>query len=123
MLRLGGEPLLEQRARRATALLPRSPVLLGVAFLVLFAARLPRLIERIYWDSDAATAAVIAQTVGHGTVVLERYGWFTALRLALLTRPLPFHRELWEIAPYLFSLVSVTLLTWASWRLAGRFAA
>src|SRR5438034_1899800 len=100
-----------------------SPVLLGVAYVVLFEARLPSLIERVYWNSDAATAAVIAETMGSGTVVLERFGWFTALWFALLTRSLPLHRQIWEVAPYLFSLGSVTLLAWASWRLAGRLAA
>jgi hypothetical protein len=89
----------------------------------LFAARLPSLIERVYWNSDAATAAVIAETMGSGTVVLERFGWFTALWFTLLTRSLPLHRHIWEVAPYLFSLGSVTLLIWASWRLAGRWAA
>jgi hypothetical protein len=66
---------------------------------------------------------VIAETAGDGTVVLERFGWFTSLWFALLTRPLPFHRQVWEIAPYLFALGSVALLAWASWRLAGRWAA
>jgi hypothetical protein len=114
---------LGDRVRRVVAVLPWSPVLLGAAFLVLFAARLPRLIERVYWDSDAATATVIAETVGRGTVVLERFGWFTALWFAVLTRSLPLHRQIWEVAPYLFSLCSVALLTWASWRLGGRWAA
>jgi hypothetical protein len=112
-----------RRARQGTALLPWAPVLLGAVYLIVFAARFPRLIERVYWDSDAATAAVIAETADGGTVVLERFGWFTSLWFALLTRPLPFHRQVWEIAPYLFALGSVALLAWASWRLAGRWAA
>jgi hypothetical protein len=124
MLRVAIAPPLAHRARRVTALLPWSPVLIGAAYLVFFIARLPGLIERVYWDSDAASAAVIAETAGHGgTVILERFGWFTALWFALLTRPLPLHRQLWEVAPYLFSLASVALLAWASWRLAGRWAA
>ncbi len=111
------------RARHVAAVLPWLPVLLGAAYLVLFAVRLPQLIERVYWNSDAATAAVIAETMGDGTVVLERFGWFTALWFALLTKSLPLHRQIWEVAPYLFSLCSVALLAWASWRLAGRWAA
>jgi hypothetical protein len=123
MLRFEVAVPVAQRARRAIALLPWSPVLLGAAYLILFAAKFPRLIERVYWDSDAATAAVIPETADGGTVVLERFGWFTSLWFALLTRPLPFHRQVWETAPYLFALVSVALLAWASWRLAGRWAA
>jgi hypothetical protein len=112
-----------QRARRATALLPWSPVLVGAAYLGVFAARFPELIERVYWDSDASTAARVAETLGSGTIVLDRYGWYTGLWLAALTEPLPFHRQLWEVAPYLASLGSVALLAWASWRLAGGWAA
>ena len=111
------------RARRAAPLLFWFPAVLGAAYLVLFAVRFSGLIERVYWDSDAATAAVIAETAGHGTIVLERFGWFTGLWFALLTRSLPLHKQIWEVAPYAVSLCSVALLAWASWRLAGRWAA
>lgn len=114
---------LGDRARRAAPLLLWFPAVLGGAYLVLFAVRFPGFIERVYWDSDAATAAVIAETAGHGTIVLERFGWFTGLWFALLTRSLPLHKQIWEVAPYAFSLCSVALLAWASWRLAGRWAA
>jgi hypothetical protein len=123
MLRAPIAAPLAQRARGATASLPWVPALIGGAYLVLFVVRLPRLIAHVYWDSDAASATVIAQTFGSGTVILERFGWFTALWFELLTKPLPLHRQLWEIAPYLFSLVSVALLASASWRLGGRWAA
>jgi hypothetical protein len=124
MLRVAISPPLAHRARQATALLPWSPLLIGAAYLVVFTAKLPALIEHLYWDSDAATATVIAETFGgSGTVILERFGWFTALWFELLTRSLPLHRQLWEIAPYVFSLGSVALLAFASWRLAGRWAA
>src|SRR6266542_4825373 len=93
MPRVAIAPPLARRAARAAAVLPWSP-------------------------------AVIAETFGHGgTVVLERFGWFTGLWFALLTKPLPLHRQVWEVAPYVFSLLSVALLVWASWRLAGRWAA
>ncbi len=112
------------RARTsARAVLLWVPVILGGVYVLLLAVRFPHLIERVYWDSDATTAAVIAETAGHGTIVLERFGWFTALGFALLTKPLPMHRQIWEVAPYLFSLCSVALLSWASFRLAGRWAA
>lgn len=117
-------PPLALRARQALAYLPWSPVLIGAAYLVVFIVKLPTLIEHLYWDSDAATATVIAETFGGpGTVILQRFGWFTALWFELLTRPLPLHRQLWEVAPYVFSLAGVSLLAFASWRLAGRWAA
>jgi hypothetical protein len=123
MLRIESALPAARRAFQAKTLLPWAPLALGVAYLLVFAAKFPQLIERVYWDSDAATAGVVAETTGDGTVVLERFGWFTSLWFALLTRPLPFHRQVWEIAPYLFALASVALLAWASWRLAGRWAA
>jgi hypothetical protein len=123
MLRVAVSPPLTNRIRQATRFVPWTPALIGAAYLVLFVVRLPRLIEHVYWDSDAATATVIGQTFGSGTVVLERFGWFTALWFELLTRSFPLHRQLWEIAPYVFSLISVALLAWASWRLTGRWAA
>ncbi|MFL5950665.1 MAG: hypothetical protein ACJ74M_03595 [Gaiellaceae bacterium] len=108
---------------RLAAFVLWTPALIGVAYLLVFVVRLPTLIARVYWDSDAATATVVAQTFGHGTVILERFGWFTGLWFELLTRPLPFHRQIWETGPYAFALVSVGLLAWASWRLAGVWAA
>ena len=117
MLRVAISPPLALRARQALAFLPWSPVLIGAAFLIVFIVKLPTLIEHLYWDSDAATATVIAETFGgSGTVILQRFGWFTALWFELLTRPLPLHRQIWEVAPYLFSLAGVALLAYASWR-------
>jgi hypothetical protein len=100
-----------------------APAVIGAAYLLLFVVRLPDLIGRVYWDSDAASATVIAQTFGHGSVILERFGWFTGLWFELLTKPLPFHRQVWEVGPYVFSLAGVALLAWASWHLAGKWAA
>ena len=81
MLRVAIAPPLARRARQASVLLPWSPALIGAAFLVLFVVKLPGLIERVYWDSDAATATVVGETFGHGSVILQRFGWFTARRV------------------------------------------
>jgi hypothetical protein len=113
----------EHVVTRTARLLPWSPVVVGAAFLILFLVRLPALLEHVYWDSDAASATVIADTFGHGTVILERFGWFSSLWFELLTKALPLHRQLWEAAPYGFALVSVALLARASWKLCGRWAA
>ncbi len=34
----------------------------------------------------------------------------------------PLHRQIWEGSPYLMALLSIALITWAVWRLAGRWA-
>lgn len=123
MARPGSAAVCARRVWHAQSLLPWLPVVVGSVYLIVFIARFPRIVERVYWDSDAATAGVVAETAGRGTIVLAHYGWFTSLWFALLTKSLPFHRQLWEIAPYLFALASAALLAWASWRLAGAWAA
>ena len=60
MLRVGISPPLTLRVRQAVAFLPWAPVLIGAAYVIVFIAKLPKLIEHLYWDSDAATATVIA---------------------------------------------------------------
>ncbi len=104
-------------------LVPWTPVAVGIAYLLVFVARFPQLIAHVYSESDAAVAGVIARTAGGGTIVLERYGWFTTLWFLQATRSLPYYRQLWEVAPSLFALASGVLLGVASWRLAGRWAA
>ena len=99
-----------------------APAAIGVAYFVLFVFRLPQLLERLYWDSDGAVAAVIAETAGEGDVFVGHYGLFTTFWATGLTRFLPFHRELWEYAPYALFVGTMALLVWATSRFAGRWA-
>ncbi len=71
------------RRVRAEALL-WSPAALAACFLVAFLVKLPSLIDRVYWDSDAATAATFAEVAGHGTIAIDRYGYYPFLLLAAL---------------------------------------
>ena len=102
---------------------PWMPVAVGIAYLLVFVARFQLLIAHVYSESDAAVAGVIARTAGGGTIVLERYGWFTTLWFLQATRSLPYYRQLWEVVPSLFALASGIVLGVASWRLARRWAA
>jgi hypothetical protein len=83
------------------------------------------IVTGVYWNADAAAAPVIASTFSHahgaGTLLLH-FGYFTTLGWELATRPLPFHREVWEATPYAFWLGSAGLLTWAARVVAGRWA-
>ena len=123
MRRAEAAPSLGIRARQARALAPWVALAPAVAYLAVVAATFSDLAHRVYWDSDVATAGLVAEDAGDGTILLVRVGSFTSLWFSWLTRSLPFHRELWEVAPYLFALGSAALLAWASWRLAGRWAA
>jgi len=111
------------RWRSLSTFLLWSPAALGVTYLAVFLWKLPRLIDRLYWDSDAAVALVIADTHNRGTTILGHYGWFTNFWFTQITRPLPFHREIWEYMPYVVFLATMALLSWISWRVAGAWAA
>lgn len=101
-----------------------APALIAAVYLAVFLARFPELVRRVYWNSDAATITVAAETLGRGSVaVFAHCSWLTSLWFLLLTRSLPLHRQLWEVAPYALSLLAVALLAWCVGRLAGRWAA
>lgn len=115
---------------RATATLLRIstwiPVAFTVAFTTLLWTRFGEIVDRVNWDADVATVPVIGATFDPSAdahAVFGHFGWYTILGWELLSRELPFHRQLWEATPYFFALTSAALLGWASWRLAGRWAA
>lgn len=120
----GARPLTAVRASSLQLLLSWSPALIAALYLVVFVSEFPALVRRVYWNSDAATITVTAQTLGRGSVaVFAHCSWLTALWFLLLTRSLPLHRELWDVAPYALSLAAVVLLAACAGRLAGRWAA
>jgi hypothetical protein len=86
--------------------------------------RLPDIVDQLTWNADYVSVMTLAQTVGSegktGHAIIVQIGYFW-LDLAVL--PLPFHRLLWLYAPYAMALLALLLLTWASARLGGRFAA
>jgi hypothetical protein len=100
-----------------------APVFIATVYVAVFLFRLPQFIERLYWDSDAAVAAVVAETAGEGETILGHYGWYTTLWVTQLTRWLPFHHELWEYAPYAAFLGAMAALSWVSYRFAGGWSA
>ncbi len=103
------------------------PLLIGAIYLVLVVVKFSQLVDATNWVSDSSAADVIAQTLGSAPsgrhVVLGQYGWYTTLWFFLITKPLPLHRQIWEAAPYAFALLGAGLVSWASWRVAGRRAA
>ncbi len=113
--------------RRIAGLLTWTPLVLAAAYLLTVAIQFNQIIAATYLDADAASAPVIGQLYGgapaHREVVLGQMAWFSTLMFELATRWLPLHREIWEAAPYAMALASVALITWALWRLAGRWAA
>ncbi|HXW59151.1 MAG TPA: hypothetical protein VEJ23_06695, partial [Solirubrobacteraceae bacterium] len=100
---------------------------LGGTYLITVLVLFNQLIGSTYMDADAASAPVIGQLYGgspaHRVVLLGQMAWYSTLMFELSTRWLPLHRQIWELAPYAMALVSVGLIGWGAWRVAGRWAA
>jgi hypothetical protein len=115
------------RLRRVLGLWPWLPLPLGVAYLLVIATKFSQLVAATYLNADYASAPVIGQLFGgspaHRHVVLGQVGWFSTLIFELVTRWLPLHRQLWELAPYAMALASAALISWGAWNVAGRWAA
>jgi len=94
-----------------------------VAYIACVAVSFPGRVERLYWNTDAAGAFVLAQLYHlHHTVVIPRFGWWTSLWWLLATRHLPGHVQLWEATGYVFAVATAAIIGWATARVAGRGA-
>jgi hypothetical protein len=104
-----------------------APLVVTVAYLITFATQVSRLLAVTYLNADAASAPVIGQlyggSAGSRSVILGHLGWYSTLLYELATRWMPLHRQIWEGSPYLMALLSVVLIVWALWRIAGRWSA
>jgi hypothetical protein len=104
-----------------------APLPIGAAYLLVLAVKFNDIVANVYLNADAASAPVIGELFGgvpgQRQVILGQMGWFSTLLFELATRSLPHHRQIWEGAPYAMALASVALIAWATWRVAGRWAA
>jgi hypothetical protein len=116
--------------KSAETLLWLIPLGFATVYFVLFLVRFPQNIAEILWDSDYASGFTLTQTVAHagdgGHTVISTTGAWVPLWFGLLTAHLPFHRQLWEIAPTLLSLGTALIIGWCvaqvGTRRAGVFA-
>ena len=103
------------------------PLVIAAAYLVVFVVQLPRDITELAWDSDYATGFTIPETVVHtgtgGDTVLASAGQWVPLWFGLLTATLPFHRELWGIAPTILFIATAFTVGWSVAQVADRRAA
>jgi hypothetical protein len=103
------------------------PLAIAAAYLVVFVVQLPRDITELAWDSDYATGFTIPETVVHtgtgGDTVLASAGQWVPLWFGLLTATLPFHRELWGIAPTILFIATAFTVGWSVAQVADRRAA
>lgn len=108
----------------ATGALQWLPALPAVAYVGVVLAMFPALIRALYWNSDAASSFLLGTLLrGHGTVEIPRFGWWTSMWWLLATRDLPDHTYLLDVTGYFFALLTATIVGWATYRVAGRWAA
>jgi hypothetical protein len=102
------------------------PLVLAAVYAVSLLSNFESLVRALYQTSDQASAPYLGELYGQApqgaTVVLGRFPWYTTLWFESLTAGLPAHRQLWEIGPWIASLLGVALLAWSTAKAAGRWA-
>ena len=100
---------------------------LGLLYLILLAHQLDSAIRTTNLDADAVSGPVISQLFGaappSANVVLGTFGWYATLLFDLATKWLPYHRQVWEAAPFVMALAGAGLTVWAVWKVASGWAA
>ena len=84
------------------------------------------LVQALYQSADLASAPYIGEVYPQAPpgaeVVLTNFPWFSTLWFEQATHWLPAHRQVWEVGPWLWSLVGVGLVAWSTARAVGRWA-
>ena len=105
---------------------PWLPVGIAGVYVLLLLAQSKSLVQAIYFSADVSAAPMIAelsdQAPPGSEVVLGNFPWYEAYWFETLTRWVPAHRQVWQVAPYLFSLAGVGCVAWSTFKVAGRWA-
>ncbi|TMG29252.1 MAG: hypothetical protein E6H97_03390 [Chloroflexi bacterium] len=100
------------------------PPAAALIYVFVLLRRLPEIVDQLTWNADYVSVMVMAQSVGtsgkSGRAVIIQIGWYW---FDLATEHLPFHRQVWEYAPFVLAMAALALIVWTAWRVAGRFAA
>jgi hypothetical protein len=112
------------RTVRATIALRWLPAVAAVAYVATVVALGHQLVENNHWDSDVSGPLTLAERLrGSGPVSIPHSGEWTTFWWLLATRALPRHEQVWTASGYTLTLVGALLLAWATWRVAGTWAA
>src|SRR6185437_2693979 len=84
------------------------------------------IVRTVYANADAVSAPVIGELFSResagGTTTLGYLPWYATLWFELATRWVPFHRQLWEVGPWIASVAGILLVAWSTAKAAGRWA-
>jgi hypothetical protein len=103
------------------------PALFAAVYLIVLAVSFGQVITSINLYGDAIIAPVLGKLIGQAPagshVVLGHHAYYEEFLFLRATSGLPFYRQLWEVAPLIWTLIGVGLLTWSARRSLGGFAA
>ncbi|HEY2218227.1 MAG TPA: hypothetical protein VGH35_02705 [Gaiellaceae bacterium] len=118
-------PRLRVALRRRDLLLALPPAALFLAWVVLFLASFGAIVEVIYADADISSATMIGELFpkapGDASTVLGYHPWYSTLWFELATHWLPGYRHVWEVGPWVVSVIGIALVGWATAKVAGRW--
>jgi len=103
-----------------------SPLLIAAAYGAVLLLTLSSVVGGVYAIADVSSAPYLGQLLPHAprsaTVLLGNISWAEALWFELLTRWVPDHHELWELAPWVSGLLAIGAVAWATAIVADRWA-
>lgn len=106
--------------------LPWLPLGLAALYVVALLRTLGAVVGSIYSSADVVSAPYIGELYArapHGAeVVLGNIPWYSALWFETATRAFPAHRVIWEVAPWILTLIGAALAAWATVKAADRWA-
>jgi hypothetical protein len=104
-----------------------APLLALVAYLVVFAIRLPQFyLDSIDWSSDATTYMLLSKTIAqgiHGRIYLSYAPWYSTIFIDVITYHLPGFQTIWAVWPVATYITGVSLLSLTVGWLFSRWAA
>jgi hypothetical protein len=84
------------------------------------------IVEVIYANADISSAPVIGELFpkapSSASTVLGYHPWYSTLWFELSTHWVPFHRQLWEVGPWVASVAGIVLVAWSTAKVSGRLS-
>lgn len=103
------------------------PALFAAAYVVVLIVDFRPVITSINLYGDAVIAPVLAKLLGQAPpgshVVLGHHAYYEEFLFLRATSGVSFYRQLWEVAPLLWTLLGVAMLAWSARAALGGFAA
>src|SRR5947209_3567066 len=124
---VGWRPGLTITVERWDGLMWGAPLLFALVYLIVLLISFSSVITSINLYGDAIIAPVLAKLAGQAPassqVLLGHHAYYEEFLFLRATAGLSFYRQLWDVAPLLWTLLGVGMLAWSARRALGGFAA